>query len=147
MGNYIIRKMTLSDVNLIEKNFTEDFDNFWNIDVLKQEIQNNNTYYLCVSNNIDGIIGFAGLLRVLDEATLMNIVIRNDLRDQGIGSDLLENLIKVAKDFRCTSLTLEVNVSNEPAIKLYEKFDFKKVGSRKKYYNNTYDAIIMTKLL
>lgn len=147
MDNYMIRKMTLSDANTIEKNFEENFDNFWNIDILKQELQNDNTYYLCVSDNINGIIGFAGIMHILDEATLMNIIVRTDFRDQGIGSDLLENLIKLSKDFKSKSITLEVNVSNEPAIKLYEKFDFKKVGTRKKYYNNTYDAIIMTKIL
>ena len=43
------------------------------------------------------------------------------------------------------TFTLEVNVENTPAIKLYEKFGFKNLGIRKKYYNNTTDAYIMTK--
>lgn len=43
-----------------------------------------------------------------------------------------------------TSITLEVNENNLPAIHLYEKFNFKRLGLRKKYYNNTDNAVIMT---
>ena len=43
------------------------------------------------------------------------------------------------------NIYLEVNVENTQAIKLYEKFGFKNLGIRKKYYNNTTDAYIMTK--
>lgn len=43
------------------------------------------------------------------------------------------------------SITLEVNESNLPAIELYKKLGFKTLGKRKKYYNNTHDAYIMTK--
>ena len=50
-------------------------------------------------------------------------------------------------DKNIKALTLEVNSNNIPAQKLYEKFNFKRVGLRKKYYNNTDDAIIMTKQL
>ena len=46
-----------------------------------------------------------------------------------------------------TSITLEVNSNNLAAIELYKKYGFKNVGLRKKYYNNTFDAIIMTKEL
>jgi len=60
------------------------------------------------------------------------------------GSLLLENLINKAKNSSIL-ITLEVNEKNLPAIHLYEKYGFKKVGLRKKYYDNKFDAYIMTK--
>ena len=60
------------------------------------------------------------------------------------GSTLLQALIDKAKSSSIL-ITLEVNEINLPAIHLYEKYDFKKVGTRKKYYHNKYDAYIMTR--
>ena len=56
----------------------------------------------------------------------------------------MQALIDEAKKQNLTSITLEVNDKNFQAIKLYEKFGFKRIGLRKKYYNNTDDAIIMS---
>lgn len=60
------------------------------------------------------------------------------------GSLLLENLINKAKN-SSVLITLEVNEKNFSAIHLYEKYGFEKVGLRKKYYDNKFDAYIMTK--
>lgn len=57
---------------------------------------------------------------------------------------LLDKLIQMAKKER-NNISLEVNEKNDIAIKLYEKYGFKKVGIRKKYYNGIDNAIIMTK--
>ena len=57
---------------------------------------------------------------------------------------MLEELINIAKEKKLDSVTLEVNVHNDIAIGLYQKYNFKEVGKRPKYYNNTDDAIIMT---
>lgn len=62
----------------------------------------------------------------------------------GFGSFLLENLISFAKKLNIKVITLEVNECNLSAIKLYNKFNFNKVGVRKKYYDGKNDAIIMT---
>ena len=45
-------------------------------------------------------------------------------------------------------LTLEVRCSNTPAVKLYEKHGFKKIGTRRRFYHDPEeDALIMTKKL
>ena len=75
----------------------------------------------------------------------MNIVTKKDKREKGIGSALLQEIINFAKQKKAKTITLEVNENNKPAIKLYEKFNFKQVGLRKKYYNGIYDAILMTR--
>ena len=73
----------------------------------------------------------------------MNIVVKKKFRCNGIGKKLLENLIDLSKETNLDSLILEVNWKNEPAINLYKKNGFKRIGIRKKYYNNIDDAIIM----
>jgi len=74
----------------------------------------------------------------------MNIVVKKNKRNLGIGSLLLKYIIDYSEKNKISSITLEVNENNIPAIKLYEKYNFQKVGLRKKYYNNTDDALIMT---
>lgn len=69
------------------------------------------------------LYGFAGINIVLNEAHLANIVIKKDLRNQGIGTKLLSHLMEKAKEI-CVSITLEVNEHNTYAILLYEKFRF-----------------------
>ena len=136
--------MTLEDLEQMKDTLYSDFDNFWSYNVLKQELENKNTTYI-VAKEDDEVIGFAGLSTCLDEATLNNIVVKKSHRNRGIGGELLEALIELCSELHTKTFTLEVDTENEPAIHLYEKFGFKNLGIRKKYYNNTRDAFIMTK--
>lgn len=148
MDNKIeISRMNISDLDSIKDILVADFDDFWNYNVFKSEIENPNSKY--IKAKFDGkIVGFAGIWKSVDDVHITDIVTAKDFRKNGIGSRLLENLIDLAKREKgISSITLEVNENNIPAIKLYEKFGFKNVGLRKKYYNNTYDALIMTKEL
>ena len=139
-----ITEMTLDDLELMKDTLYSDFDNFWSYNILKQELENEKTTYVVAKENNE-IVGFAGMMIFMDEATLNNIVVKKSCRGRGIGGELLEALIEVCADLNMKSFTLEVNVSNIPAIKLYEKFGFQNLGIRKKYYNNSQDAYIMTK--
>jgi ribosomal-protein-alanine N-acetyltransferase len=60
---------------------------------------------------------------------------------------LLEKLIDIANSKNLDAMTLEVRKSNQKAINLYEKYDFKFAGARPKYYENTEDALIYWKTL
>ena len=137
-----ISKMTLTDFEEIQNILTSEFDDFWNSETLKNELENNNSYYIVAKIN-NNIVGFAGIKNVLDEADIMNVVTRKTYRNQGIGSIILEKLISYAKQNGIKKLTLEVNEQNISAIHLYKKFNFKEIALRKNYYNNTYNAIIM----
>lgn len=138
-----ILPMAKQDLIYLENVLTVDFDEFWTYGILKQEFFNPNTTYIVAKSNNE-IIGFAGILTIIDEADIMNIVTKKDKRNLGIGSMLLTELINISKTKNLKSITLEVNENNIPAIKLYQKFNFEKVGVRKKYYNNTDSAILMT---
>lgn len=141
-----ISKMNIDDLNKILPVLLTEFDDFWNYNIFKSELENENSKYVVAKNN-DEIVGFAGIWISIDEAHVTNIVTKKDLRKNGIGSTLLEELINLSKTLNLVSITLEVNENNLDAIKLYEKFGFEKLGIRKKYYNNTDNALIMTKKL
>lgn len=136
--------MTSKDISSIEQNFSEKFDKFWSANLLKNDFEDKISKYI-VAKIDNEIVGFAGLKVILDEADIMNIVVRIDKRRLGIASMLLKKLLEIAKLSNCTSITLEVNENNTSAISLYEKYHFKRIGLRKKYYNNTDNAILMKK--
>jgi len=135
--------MILAHVSAIEDSLANQFDDFWNVTTLKQELQNPNAkVFVALLQN--EVVGFASIWKAVDEYHVTNIVVRKDLRQNRIGSQLLETLIEVVKSEHSPLLTLEVNKNNIPAQKLYQKYGFKDVGLRKKYYHNTEDALIMT---
>jgi len=147
MDNVDISIMSVSDLELIQDCLLTDFDDFWNFNTFKNELLNPNSKYIVAKLN-NKIIGFAGIWKSVDDIHITNIVTAKNYRRQNIGSLLLSKLIEIAKSEKdITSITLEVNSNNIPAQKLYEKYGFKVVGLRKKYYNNIDDAIIYTKKL
>lgn len=147
MDNIEVCIMTISDLETIKDILILNFDDFWNISTFRNELLNPNSKYIVAKIN-NKIVGFAGIWKAVDDVHITNIVTAKNFRRQNIGSILLSNLIELARiEKDITSITLEVNSNNIPAKKLYEKFGFKVVGLRKKYYNNTDDAIIMTKEL
>lgn len=145
VDNIEIEVMTLDDLETIKDILASDFDEFWNYNVFKEELQSENSKYL-VSKFNNEIIGFAGIKIIIDEADIMNIVTKKAYRNQGIGTFLLNEIISLCKKLNLNSISLEVNEINKSAIHLYENFDFEKVGNRKNYYNG-YNAILMAKKL
>lgn len=146
MDNIKISAMTLPDLDSISDILTCEFDDFWNYNLFKSELENKNSMYIVAKLN-NQIVGIAGIWLSVDDIHITNIVVKKNCRNQKIGSLMLNNLIKLCENRTQKSITLEVNSNNIPAQKLYQKFGFKNVGIRKKYYNNTEDAIIMTKTL
>ena len=122
----------------------KEYDEFWNEKILIDEFQNENSEYFVLIDR-EKIIGFAGLWFNIDEAHIMNIAVKKEYRKNGFGTKLLEFLIVKAKEKNKICITLEVSDNNFSAILLYEKFNFEKIGTRKKYYNAENDALIMTK--
>lgn len=138
-----ISKMSTSHLEEIKDILLTDFDDFWTYSVFKSELENPNSQYF-VAIQDDEIVGFAGVWKAIDDMHITNIVTKISKRHLGIASTLLEKLIAISKEDQVDSLTLEVNENNTYAIKLYEKYNFKKIGLRKNYYAQNENAIIMT---
>ncbi len=94
------------------------------------------------------LLGYVGMMYVLDEGYISNVAVAPDCRRQGIASALIAALLRRADELRLSFVTLEVRESNAPAIALYERFGFAPVGRRKGYYDAPKeDAILMTTYL
>ena len=90
------------------------------------------------------IVGYAGLWLMTDEAHITTIAVDPDFQGNGIGELLLVALIDRARQIGARWLTLEVRVSNDVAQRLYEKYTFKEMGIRRRYYSdNGEDALVM----
>jgi ribosomal-protein-alanine N-acetyltransferase len=82
----------------------------------------------------------------MGESDMMNVAVHPDFRRRGIAAKLVEKLVEDLGKMGNHCLSLEVRVSNDPAIKLYEKLGFSQVGRRPKYYRNPReDALILRK--
>ena len=142
-----ITEMSLFDLENIKDILISDFDDFWNYNILKEELESSNSKYIIAKTNDGEIIGFAGIKIILDSADIMNIVVKKSWRKQGVGNLLLNNLISICKDLNLLSLSLEVNEDNLPAIHLYEKVGFKQVGLRKNYYQDKNGIVMSYKIM
>ncbi|MCH7484506.1 MAG: ribosomal protein S18-alanine N-acetyltransferase [Chloroflexi bacterium] len=91
------------------------------------------------------ITGFIGLWMLPDEVHIVTIAVRDSHRRQGIGEMLLIAALDLAREKTQALVTLEVRVSNDAAIRLYEKYGFEQVGRRPRYYSDNHDdAYILT---
>lgn len=132
-----INEMSISDKEEIESNYNK-FPNIWDERTFEEDARNSK-YFVAKQDN--QVVGFVSYTVVLDEVEIMNIVTREDSRNQGIASSLLSYIIRKI-DYN--KINLEVNENNKTALNLYRKFGFKNVGQRKNYYNGKEDAILMS---
>lgn len=142
-NNVNISVMELSDLDEIKDILEKDFDDFWNYNIFKSELKNPNSIYF-IAKQSNEIIGFVGILLILDTAEITNIVVKKSYRGNGISKILINHIINYCIEKNIEKINLEVNSTNEPAINLYKSFGFKEVGLRKKYYE-TSDGVLYTK--
>ena len=100
--------------------------------------------YETVDNEIVGAVGISGLFHS------SSIQIHEKFRNKGLGQELLGQIVHASKSMGCKKIFLEVRISNNPAIELYNKSGFKRVSIRKNYYrlpDGREDALVMSKRL
>ena len=90
------------------------------------------------------VMAYGGVLWAPFEGQITNIATHPNARRCGMGAAVLEHLIDVAIERGCEQLSLEARVSNTPAISLYERYGFEKMGLRRGFYKHpTEDAYVM----
>lgn len=93
----------------------------------------------------DRIVGVAGIWRLVGEAHIVTIAVRQERRREGIGELLLTATLEEARATGQELVTLECRISNEAAQAMYRKYGFIRVGVRARYYSdNQEDAVMMT---
>ncbi len=132
----------LDEVAAIEN---DCFSHPWSRRSLESELQNETSHFLVAVE--DGkVIGYIGMSAVIDEGYLFNAAVDSHYRKKGVGSALVRELVTWCQKHDFAFLTLEVRESNAPAIALYSRFGFVRVGERKNYYSDPAEnALLMTK--
>lgn len=115
-------------------------NSFLNEEIVKKDLENNPFAKVLVYVKDDILQGYLYYSNIYDRLEINQIEVEPNFRRQGIASKLIEELLKENKD-----ITLEVRENNKQAIKLYEKYGFKKVAIRENYYGNNINGILMEK--
>lgn len=116
----------------------------WSEASLAGELRNPLAKYLVAEYNSQ-VVGYIGANCILGEVDINNIAVSPEYRRCSIGQRLLESFINECFSEGADLITLEVRESNIPAISLYSKFGFERVGLRKNYYiKPTENAVLMT---
>lgn len=120
------------------------FSTPWSEDTIADAYKNGTKFFVCEQNN--DVLGYVGISTILDEGYITNVAVFPEYRNLGVGSALIEYLFNFASERGLSFISLEVRPSNSNAIKLYEKYGFKKEGVRKNFYTSPKeDAYILTK--
>ena len=140
-----ITKMNSSHVPAIAELEKRCFNDPWSEASIASEVDNRLSLWFVATENSQ-VIGYVGSQTVLGETDMMNIAVHSEFRKQGIGTALINHLIKELKLRGSHSLMLEVRASNISAISVYKNLEFIEVGRRKNYYRNPKeDALILRK--
>jgi ribosomal-protein-alanine N-acetyltransferase len=141
----VVDRMTVEDLIAVHVIERESFSTPWPAQAYRQEIEQNRLAHYIVARYGNSIVGFAGIWLLVDEAHITTFATRSPWRRRGIGERLLVALLDLALARGAKEATLEVRPSNIAAKRLYEKYGFKVVGVRPRYYSdNNEDALIMT---
>ena len=118
----------------------------WTEGILEDELAAENRSYLIAEDEgafgLAGVIGFAGVMVVGEEAHVTNLLVAEEDRRRGVGKVLMLGLVDAALEMGARHLTLEVRSKNEAARSFYAHFGLAPVGVRKGYYGDD-DALIM----
>ncbi|WP_414620930.1 ribosomal protein S18-alanine N-acetyltransferase [Calothrix sp. CCY 0018] len=122
------------------------FGGLWSREGYQRELDSPNSEIQGLFSQKTGekLLGMGCFWSILEEAHITILAIDSQYHRQGMGAALLYSLIKTARDRHLERATLEVRASNQAAIALYEKFGFKRAGTRRRYYqDNGEDALIL----
>ena len=147
MIDYKIINVEEKHIAQIEELEEQCFSVPWTVQQLKTQLSGNMHVFIAAVSG-EEVLGYMGMMYVLDEGYISNVAVSPEYRHCGIADALISEIISRAKELELSFVTLEVRESNAPAIALYEKNGFSPVGRRKNYYTlPTEDAILMTSYL
>jgi ribosomal-protein-alanine N-acetyltransferase len=141
----IIEPMALADLDAVHRIELASFSSPWPANAYRSELETNRLASYLVGR-IDGeIVAYGGMWLMVDEAHITTFAVHPTWRRQKIGERLLLAFLDLAVARGAREATLEVRLSNISARRLYEKYGFRPVGLRPRYYSDDgEDALIMT---
>lgn len=137
-ARFFIRRMREADLGEVRSIETQSFSNPWSEDTFRGEIQNSPVSFpmVVVEKPGDRVIGYIIFWHIREDVQVNNIAVHPDFRGRGIAEALMRHVIDKVRANGATFMTLEVRVSNAPAVTLYRKLGFEVLGTRKNYYTH-----------
>jgi [ribosomal protein S18]-alanine N-acetyltransferase len=141
----VIEAMRLGDVEAVQQIEQASFTTPWPANAYRSELMTNRLASYLVARIGEEIVAYGGMWLMVDEAHITTFAVHPAWRRQRLAERLLLAFLDLARDRHAREATLEVRLSNLPARRLYEKYGFRPVGLRPRYYSdNNEDALIMT---
>ncbi len=140
-----IEPMRLDDLPTVQAIEKASFSSPWPPHAYRTELETNRLASYLVVRAEDAVVAYAGMWLMVDEAHVTTFAVHPAWRRRRIGERLLLALLHLAIAHHAREATLEVRLSNLAARRLYEKYGFRPVGLRPRYYSDNHeDALIMT---
>ena len=140
-----IAAMRVEDIPAVHAVERASFPVPWPAYAFRQELETNRLARYLVARVAGEVVAYGGIWMMVDEAHVTTFAVLPEHRRAGIGSRLLLALMDLAVELAANVATLEVRITNADARRLYERFGFRPVGVRPRYYSdNAEDALIMT---
>ena len=138
-----IRRLKSRDLGAIETIEQRAYPTPWSRSMFASELAKPTSICLGAFEG-DRLVGYIINSRYVDAWHVMNVAVDPEHQRRGIATALLERLLELTRDDERRGYTLEVRVSNQEAIRLYQKLGFEPRGIRRGYYtDNREDALIM----
>jgi ribosomal-protein-alanine N-acetyltransferase len=143
----IVRPMIAEDLEQVVEIEKASMPSPWYKELFEEELKREAARYFV--GEVDGqVAGYMGYWEAPQEAHIINLAIAPQFRQKGLGFQMMEYCLRFANQKGARLATLEVRESNEAALKLYEKMNFRTVAIRKKYYSdNQENAVVMIREL
>ena len=126
-------------VKIEEEEFSTPFKEKDFLSIYESEISS-----VLVAKSGDTVLGYVSFTVIIDECQIINFATKNEFKRHGVGKSVMKSLIAHCKELGVTKYFLEVRVSNQAAISLYEKFGFVRVGISKGHFSAPReDAVLM----
>lgn len=138
-----IALMTFDDLEEVHAIEMRSYPHPWTLNIFRGELSKPDKRIYLVARLAGKIVGYGGMMIADSEGHITNLAVDLSYRRRKIGSLLALRLIEIAMLKSLHWLTLEVRESNQEAQRLYEKFGFRRVGTRKNYYSDGENAVIM----
>lgn len=140
----VIERASLADIDGIMEVERACFRQVWAPEQYANELLDRASSYCLVARSAGRVIGTAAMTVVETEAHITSLAVRPPFQGRGLGNLLLQRLLDYARRRGVETITLEVRVSNAPALHLYRKHGFRVLGRRPSYYTDTgEDALVM----
>lgn len=136
-----MRASDLADVAAMEASV---FSMPWNEKGFADAIAQPDNLFLAAELENGEIGAYCGMYTAAGEGEITNVAVRQDLRRQGLGREMISHLLRIADERGIGQIFLEVRVSNTAARRLYENAGFSDCGVRRDFYRKPKeDALVM----